>query len=151
MGSVSLAYPTGIDFRSNRTPYRHFTAFVIAWLLAVNTSVAQMPLSLTKRYSQQNLPFASCYVSEFPLSSKKWYRGKKSNEQKSRCSRRPTSSSRQSAANQHRVFDVISKCIVGKRPDDPDLKPNTNDSRTNLTSRACEARAGLIRRLAIRD
>ena len=26
-------YPTDIDFRSNSTPYRHFTAFVTAWLL----------------------------------------------------------------------------------------------------------------------
>ena len=42
------------------------------------------------------------------------------------CSRRPTARSRQSAANQNRVFDVISKCIVGKTTDFSDLKTNTS-------------------------
>ena len=45
----AFLHPTDIDFRSNLTPLRHFAAVVTAWLLAVNTSVVQMPLPLTKR------------------------------------------------------------------------------------------------------
>ena len=42
---------------------------------------------------------------------------------------------------------------MGKGTDLPGLKPNTSDElfRSNLTSRACEARARLIHRLANRD
>ena len=127
VGSVSL--PTDSGCRSNPTPYRHFTEFVTAWLLAMNTSVVQMPLPLKNLlYSQQSLPFASSYMYGFPcLSNKRKSRRKSQNQQKFQCSRRPTVSNQQSATNQHRVFDVICKCIVGQlqnglsRP-----KPNTS-------------------------
>ena len=77
---------------------------------------------------------------------------KKSNQQKLPCSRRPTSSDRQSAVNQHREFGVIGNCIIGKRPNFFPIK-NTSDFlyRSNLTRRACEARAELINRSANRD
>ena len=44
-------------------------------------------------------------------------------------------------------------CIAGETMDFPDLKTKTSDYlfRSKLTSRACEPRAGLIRRLANRD
>ena len=56
-------------------------------------------------------------------------RGEKKNQDQQKCqfSRRPIGSSQQNAANQHRVFDAISKCIVGKRTDFPDLQPRTSD------------------------
>ena len=56
-------------------------------------------------------------------------------------------------SNRYQVFDVT--CIVGKTMDFffPDLRTNTNVQpfRSKLTSRACEPRAGLVRRLANRD
>ena len=62
---------------------------------------------------------------------------KSQNQQKCQCSRRPTASSRQSTANQHGVFDVSCKCIVGKRTVFPGLKPTTSHwlFRGNLQSR----------------
>ena len=44
----AFCYPTDIDFHCNFTLYHNFTVFVTAWLLAVNISVVQMPLPLTK-------------------------------------------------------------------------------------------------------
>ena len=105
--SGAFPFTADIGFRSNPTTYPHFTTFVTAWMLAVNTSVVQMPFPLTKLllYSQQSLPFSSAYVSEFPRLFKKWKSWTKSrNQPKFQCSRRPTASSRQSATNQRRIF-----------------------------------------------
>ena len=62
------------------------------------------------------------------------------NQRKFQSSRRPTASSRQSAANQHRVFDVICKCIVGKRTDFPDQK--TKHKRWAIQEQSDESRMG---------
>ena len=116
-----------------------------------------MPLLLTKLFTlfTENFAFRillCVWISMFIQETKiKWR--KHQNQPKFQCSKRPTASSRQSAANQNRKFGVICKCIVGKITDFPDLnrKASVELFRSKLTSRACEPRAGLIRSLANRD
>ena len=77
-------------------------------LLAVNTSVVQMQLPL-KELTLFSTKFAFLHpliCLDFHAYPRNEKRGEKSpNQQKFHCSRRPTASSRQSAANQYRVFD----------------------------------------------
>ena len=90
-----------------------------AFTLAVNTSQVQMPLLLTQflLYSQQALPFASSYVSGFHVYTINRTRRIKK-KKKSRSTKYPmhqTARSRQIAADQHRVGDVICNALLVKQ------------------------------------
>ena len=107
-------YPKNIDFPSNHTPC--FTLRPVSlpdyWQWTHRTFKCHF-FWQNSFCSQQSLPFASSHVSEL---SKKWKSRRKSqNQRKFQRSRRSTASSGQSAANQHRVFDVIYNALWVKK------------------------------------
>ena len=148
MGSISLPHRHWLL----RQSYPILMAFVTAWLLAVNTLVIQMPLPLTK-LTLLSAKFA-CWT-YLCVCISMIIQGRKIAEKKVKANKNSSAADDQQLAADKTwpisiVFDNVCKCIMGKRMDFPDLKSNTSHQlfRSNLMSRACEVRAGLIHRLA---
>ena len=127
----AFRYPTDGDFRSNPTSY--FIYDVCPRLLFGSERIERSNATFSNKtlsLSHQSLPFTFSCVSWFLWLSRKWKAQRKSQNQRYiLCSRRPTASSRQSAASQHRVFDVICNALSVKQRIFPysHLKTNTSD------------------------
>ena len=90
----------------------------------------------------------SLIIKEMKIAEKK-SKSRKMSAQQTTDGAQPT----KSAANRHRVCDAICNAMWKKTMDFLDLQTKTSDQlfRGNLTSRACESRAGQIHCLANRD
>ena len=143
----AFRYPTDIDSRSSTTLYLpHTSPYGACHCLTVGGEffASSNATSSNKTLTLFSAKFAFCSllcvwisitIQEMKIAEKN------RNQRKFQCKRRPTASSRQSAVNQHRVFDVVypkslvTKPLSGTTTDFPERKQGCRLARRNTHHR----------------